>query len=103
MVSVTIRDREMRPGERAHIRGEMSFGYAETLNPADVELKTIETVLFTPKFTCSAGSAPGTIVWPAGSIANPGNIGNTANIGWLDKSGSLEAGSRTAYFDIVGG
>ncbi|GAI80656.1 unnamed protein product [marine sediment metagenome] len=66
MVSVTIRDREMRPGERAHIRGEMSFGNQETLYPKDVELKTIETVLFTSKFASLPGSAVGTMVWPTG-------------------------------------
>lgn len=103
MVSVTVRDREKEAGERARIRGEMTFGYAETLYPKDVELKTLTTLIMQPKFTASAGSAPGTYVFPVGSISSPETVGNSANVGWLDKSGSIVAGSRTAYIDIVGG
>lgn len=102
MVSVTVRDREMRPGERAHIRGEITFGYKETLTPKDVELKTLETISFTPKTLDAV---------PIGSIANPGNIGNSAAIGWMGQIGSpweknfgtYLTGSRTAYYDIIGG
>jgi len=101
MVSVTIRDRFMRPGERAHIRGEVIFGYTETLNPADVELKTIETLQLTPKGITGLNI-------PVGSVAAPGNIGNSATISWLtgtsgDTYGSVAVGSATAYFDIIGG
>ena len=102
MVSVTIRDREMRAGERAHIRGEISFGYKETLYPRDVELKTIEAIGFTAK---DLGAVP------IGNITNPGNIGNSAVIGWMGQTGSpLETtfgtyltGTRASYFDIIGG
>jgi len=102
MVSVTIRDREMRAGERAHIRGEISFGYKETLYPRDVELKTLEAIDFTAKNWDAV---------PIGSIANPGNVGNSAVIGWMGQIGSpwqnifgtYLTGTRSAYFDIVGG
>jgi len=102
MVSVKIRDREMRPGERAHIRGEISFGYKETLYPRDVDLKTIEAIDFTSKNVDAV---------PIGSIANPGNVGNSAVIGWMGQVGSpwqttfgtYLTGTRASYFDIVGG
>jgi len=102
MVSVTVRDREKRPGERAHVRGEITFGYGETLYPADVELKTIETISFTTKSWDAV---------PLANITNPGNVGNSAMIRWVGQVGSpyqntfgtYLIGSKDAYFDIVGG
>jgi len=95
MVSVTVRDRERVAGERARIRGEMTFGYRETLYPKDVELKTLTVINFTPKTVDAV---------PIGSIDSPETVGNSAIIGWTGTPfGTYLTGSRSAYFTIIGG
>jgi len=102
MVSVTVRDRERVAGERARVRGEMTFGYKETLYPKDVELKTLTVIDFTPKNVDAV---------PIGSVSSPEIVGNSAIIGWMGQVGSpwqttfgtYLTGSRSAYFTIIGG
>ena len=101
MVNVIIRDREKEAGERARIRGEITFGYRETLYPKDVELKTIDMLYL--QWKARSDPSYSSAYAPVGSVSSPGIIGNYVEIAWDNYMGSPEPGSRTAYFVVIGG
>lgn len=96
MVSATVRFHDKEEGQELdRVQGELIFADGETLNPPDVELKTLWTVQLTRKVGAAASYSGAA----SGSVSSPGIQGNSAVLG-IGSPG--ETGSSTAYFDIVG-